>query len=94
MYTYSEAGHAGRPAAIRGSSDGAKPGKGQIGSALNGVAANFVFFDRGTFWVLQSARAHLFHQSDNIPYFCSGPISVDPICRQSKHAPTSMRAGE
>ena len=65
-------------------------GKGQMGSALMGVTANFMFFDRGTFWVLpltcfyihKSARVYLFPQSVKIDYFCSGPISVDPICPQ------------
>ena len=47
-----------------------------------------MFFDRGTFWVLpltylpQSARAHLFPQFVKIHYFCSGPVSVEPICPQ------------
>ena len=70
-------------------------GKGQMGSALMGVTANVISFDRGTFWVLmltcfylpKSARAYLFPQSVNIPYFCSGPISVDPIRPQ----PTAAR---
>ena len=58
----------------------------------NGVTANFMFsfLHRGTFWVLplayfyipKSARAYLFPQSVKIHYFCSGPISVDPICPQ------------
>ena len=47
-------------------------------------------FLTGTFWVLpltyfdipKSARAYLFSQSVKIHYFCSGPISVDPICPQ------------
>ena len=60
------------------------------GVSTNGVAANCVFFDRGTFWVLRltyfclpkSARAYLFPQSVKIDYFCGGPISVDPICPQ------------
>ena len=49
-----------------------------------------MFVDRGTFWVLpltyfylpKSARAYLFPQSVKNHYFCSGPISVDPICPQ------------
>ena len=53
-------------------------------------------FDRGAFWVLpltcfflaKSARAYLFPQSIKIHYFCSGPISVDPICPH----PTRCRA--
>ena len=64
--------------------------KGTNGVSTNGVTANFMFFDRGTFWVLpltyfylpKSARAYLFPQSVKIHYFCSGPISVDPICPQ------------
>ena len=63
--------------------------KGQIGSALMG-SLHFLFFDRGTFWVLpltyfyvpKSARAYLCSQSVTIHYFRSGPISADPICRQ------------
>ena len=58
----------------------------------NRVTASFSFFARGTFWVLpltyfylpKSARAYLFPQSVKLHYFCSGPISVDPICRQPK----------
>ena len=64
--------------------------KGANGVSTNGVTADFMFFDRGTFWVLtlsylyfpKSARAYLFPQSVKIYYFCSGPISVDPICPQ------------
>ena len=64
--------------------------KGTNGASTNGVTANFIFFDRGPFWVLpltyfylpKSARAYLFPQSVNNNYFCSGPISVDPICPQ------------
>ena len=64
--------------------------KGTNGVSTNGVTANVMFVDRGTFWVFpltyfyipKSARAYLFPQSVNIPYFCSGSISVDPICRQ------------
>ena len=58
--------------------------KGTNGVSTNGVTANFMLFDRGTFWVLpltclyipKSARAYLVPQSVGIPYFCSGPISV------------------
>ena len=59
--------------------------------STNGVTANFMCFDRGTFWVLRltylylpnrSAGAYLFHQSFKNHYFCSGPISVDPIYPQ------------
>ena len=67
-------------------------GKGTNGVSTNGVTANFMFFDRGTFWVLlltyiyltKSARAYLFPQFVKIHYFRSGPISVDPICPQPK----------
>ena len=66
--------------------------KGTNGVSTNVVTANCISFERGTFWVLQlayfylpkSARAYLFLQSVEIHYFCSGPISVDPICRQPK----------
>ena len=64
--------------------------KGTNGISTNGVTANFIFFERGTIWVLlltyfylpKSARAYLFPHSVKIHYFCSGPISVDPICPQ------------
>ena len=47
-------------------------------------------FLTGTFWVLpliyfyipRSARAYPFYPTYQIHYFCSGPISVDPICPQ------------
>ena len=63
---------------------------GTTGVSTNGVTANFSFFDSGAFCVLpltylflpKSARAYLFPQSVKIHYFCSGPISVDPICPQ------------
>ena len=68
--------------------------RGRDGVSTNGVTANFMFFDGGTFWVLlltyfhfpKSARAYLFPQSVEIPYFCSGPIGVDPICPQPRHS--------
>ena len=55
----------------------------------------FLIFDRGTFWVLslayfylpKSARAYLVPRSVKVHHFCSGPISVDPICPQPKTAP-------
>ena len=58
-------------------------------SMFAGVTANFIFFDRDYFRVLQltyfylskSARAYLFQQSVKIDYFCSGPISVDPTTK-------------
>ena len=66
--------------------------KGTDGVSTNGVSANVVLFDRGSFWVLplicfyipKSARAYLFPQSVSFYYFCSGPISVDPICSQPR----------
>ena len=36
------------------------------------------------FYIPKSARAYLFHESVKISYFCSGPISIDPICPQPK----------
>ena len=64
--------------------------KGTTGVNTNGVVAAFKFVDGGTFCVLpltyfyipKSARVYLFPQSVKIHYFCSGPISVDPICPQ------------
>ena len=61
--------------------------KGRNGVSTNGVTATFMFFDRVNLWVLpltyfylpKSARVYLFPQSVKIHYFCSGPISVDPI---------------
>ena len=63
-------------------------GEGQMGSALMGSLHFLVVsFDRGTFCVFsltyfylpKSARAYLFYQSVKIHYFCSGPVSADPI---------------
>ena len=73
--------------------------KGTNGVSTNGFPADFKLFGRGTFWVLpltlfhlpKSATAYLFLQSIKIHGFCSGPISVDPICPQSKGS-TSRRA--
>ena len=66
--------------------------KGTNGVGTNGVTANFMFSD-GAFWVLltcfyipKSARVYLFPQSVKIHFFCSGPISVDPICPQPTRA--------
>ena len=78
----------------RGAAGRAAIGKGQMGSALMG-SLHFLFFDRGTFWVLplsyfylpKSARAYRFPQSVKINHFCSGPISVDPICPQPRQVP-------
>ena len=62
--------------------------------STNGATANFMFFGRGTFWVLpltyfylpKSARAYLFTNPSNNKYFCSDPISVEPICPQPRRA--------
>ena len=66
--------------------------KGTNGVSANGVTANSLLFDRGAFWVLPStycylpkcARAYLFTRSVKHRYFCSGPISIDPICPQPR----------
>ena len=64
--------------------------RGTNGVSTNGVAANFRFFNRGTFWVLpltcfyipKGDRAYLFPQSVKHISVVSGPISVDPIFPQ------------
>ena len=66
--------------------------KGTNGVSTSGVTANLMLLTE-TFWVLpltfvyfpESARAYLFPQSVKKHYFCSGPISVDPICPQPRH---------
>ena len=65
-----------------------------MGSALMGSLQISCFVDRGFFWVpicqnlsISVNFAYLFPQSVKINYFCSDPISVDPICPQ----PTSAR---
>ena len=63
--------------------------KGQNGVSTNGVAANLMFSDRGTFGVLpltyfclpKIARAYLFLQPVDGIYFSSGPISAEPRSR-------------
>ena len=68
--------------------------KGTNGVSTDGISADFMFFDRGTFWVLpltyfylpKSAWAYLFPQSVKAHYFCSGPISADPICPQASYS--------
>ena len=70
-----------------------------MGSAQMG-SLPFSFCDRGTFWVLKltcfylpkSARAYLFPQSVKINYFCSGPMSVDPIRPQPRNASQGVSA--
>ena len=69
-------------------------GKAEMGSALMGsLQICHAFWQRdflGTpvnlLYLPKSARAYLFPQSVKIPYFRSGPISVDPICPQPTHA--------
>ena len=62
-----------------------------------------MFVDRGHLWVLpltyfyipKGARVYLFPQSVKVRYFCSGPISVDPICprpRRPSRSSTPSRA--
>ena len=61
-----------------------------MGSALLGSLRIACFLTEGSFWVLpltyfylpKSAMTCLFSQSVKIYYFCSGYLSVDPICRQ------------
>ena len=70
-------------------------GKGQMGSALMGSLQHLMFLTEGLrclhyfgvppltyLCILRSARACLFPQSVKTHCFCSGPISVDPICPQ------------
>ena len=72
--------------------------KGTNGVSSSWVIANFMFLTEGLFWLCpltyfnipKSARAYLFPQSIKHHYFCSGPISVDPICPQPHQA---WRAG-
>ena len=67
---------------------------GQMGSVLTGSLRFSCCLNRGTSWVLpltylylpKSAGAYLFPQSVIMHYFCSGPISVDPICPQPNNA--------
>ena len=65
--------------------------KGTNGVSTNGSLQMLCFFvDRDMFWVRpltclylpKRTRAYLFPRSVNTYYFCSGPISVDPICLQ------------
>ena len=69
-----------------------------VGKVTNGVSTDGdhcksrVFLTRGllgysrypTFIFPKSARAYLFPQPVEIHYFCSGLISVDPICPQPR----------
>ena len=64
-------------------------GKGQTGSALMGSLQHFMFFDRGTFWVLlltyfylpKSARAYFFSQSVEFITFAAAPLVLTPFVR-------------
>ena len=67
------------------------------------VTVNFIFLDKGSFWAppltyfyLPKGPGHTFfpYLSRFINYFCSGPISGDPMRPQPKHAPTSARTDE
>ena len=75
--------------------------KGTNGVSSNGVTANFIFFDRGTFGVLpltyfylpQSARVYLFQQSVKNRYFCAAAALVlTPLVRSQRrlHAPLRL----
>ena len=73
-----------------------------MGSALMGSLQISCLFDRWILLVLsltclyhpKSVRSYVFPQSVKMCYFCSGPISVDPICPQPRQ-PTalSLRSG-
>ena len=86
------------PFAHHGMMRGAR--RGTNGVSTNWVAANFVFFDRGTFGVLPStyfylpgsARVYLFPQSVKSHYLCSCPISVDTTGPQPQER-TGSRPG-
>ena len=58
------------------------------GVSTNGVTANFISFDRGTFWVLpltylyvpKSARAYLFpHNLSKVITFAEAPLALTPF---------------
>ena len=63
--------------------------KGTNGVSTNRVMTKKHVFGRGTFWVLicqnlstSTNLAYLFPKPVRIHYFCSDPLSVDPICPQ------------
>ena len=72
--------------------------KGANGVSTNGVTANVMFVDRGTFWVRpltdlylrKSARTYPFPQSVEMNCLCSVPICVDTICPQPRHQSPSL----
>ena len=63
------------------------------------VTANFMFFDRGTFWVLpltysylpKSARAYLFPQSVKFITFAAAPLVLTPFVRNQVKAAVVTR---
>ena len=71
-----------------------------MGSALMGSLQISCFLTEGVLpltylYIPKSSSSYLFPQSVKIDYFCSGPISVDPVCPQpndSSH--TSIRPTE
>ena len=72
-----------------------------MGSALVGITANLFCWGRGTvgllpltyFYLPKSDGAYLFIQSDEINYFCSGPVSVDRICPQPRQLDIELEVG-
>ena len=65
--------------------------RGTNGVGTSGVSAHVMFFDRGAFAVLPVNDAVIFPKVpwrtffpklSKVITFCSGPISVDPICPQ------------
>ena len=77
--------------------------KGTNRVSTKGLTTNFMFLDRGTFWVsicrnlsisvniyrnLTSLRT--FFPNLKIHYFCNDTISVDPICPQPSQAQTAF----
>ena len=69
--------------------------KGTNGVSTDGVTATFIFFDRGTFWVLPLTYSYIPKSSQSVKthYFCSGPISVDPTCPQPDLSDEDARFG-
>ena len=83
------AGRASRPADLRRRQE--RLGKGQMGSASLQIPCFFTegllgVFPLTYFYHPKSARAHLFPQLVKNHNFCSGPISVDPICPQPRNS--------
>ena len=69
--------------------------KGTTGVSTGWVTANFVFFDRGTFWVLpltyfylpQSARANFFTDLSKFMTFAAAPLVSTPFVRNQAFPP-------